>query len=148
MTAPLSRTPTLVRAGGILVLSNKCAETVYDGEATRVAHIFPSLNSETNGAEGSFKLVEDDGKTNEHAEKGVFTELELSFQVGLGERGRQDVVVDVKELNNTYSLPYDIIWFILPPGDDRKLKTAAGSTKKTAEKKAEDGRAMLGLYLT
>ncbi|CEL62592.1 alpha-glucosidase [Rhizoctonia solani AG-1 IB] len=148
MTAPLSRTPTLVRAGGILVLSNKCAETVYDGEATRVAHIFPSLNSETNGAEGSFKLVEDDGKTNEHAEKGVFTELELSFQVGLGERGRQDVVVDVKELNNTYSLPYDIIWFILPPGDDRKLKTAAGSTKKTAEKKAEDGRTMLGLYLT
>ncbi|CAE6391128.1 unnamed protein product [Rhizoctonia solani] len=147
MNAPLSRTPVLVRAGGILVLSNKCAETVYDGETTRVAHIFPSLSSKTDGAKGSFKLIEDDGKTNEHAEKGVFTELELSFQVNLGEKGEQNVEVDVKELKTAYSLPYKIVWFILPPGDGRKLKTAAGSMKRTSEQKADDGRVMFGVYL-
>ncbi|KAF8685452.1 glycosyl hydrolase 31 family [Rhizoctonia solani] len=147
MDAPLSRTPALVRAGGILVLSNKCAETVYDGEATRVAHIFPSLNSESNGATGSFKLVEDDGKTNEHAEKGIFTELEISFQVNPGEKGKQEVQVDVKELNSAYPLPYTVIWFILPPGDGRKLKAAAGSTRKTSDQKSDDARVMLGLHL-
>ncbi|KAH7338167.1 glycosyl hydrolases family 31-domain-containing protein [Rhizoctonia solani] len=113
--APLSRTPVLVRAGGILVLSNKCTETVYDGEATRVAHIFPGLSSQVDGAKGFFKLVEDDGKSNEHVERGAFTELELSFQVDPGEKGQQVVEVDVEELNNSYNLPYSVVWFILPP---------------------------------
>ncbi|CAE6448403.1 hypothetical protein ACGC1H_005534 [Rhizoctonia solani] len=147
LDAPLSRTPVLVRAGGILVLSNKCTETVYDGGATRVAHIFPSLSSQVDGVKGSFKLVEDDGKTNEHTEKGIYTEIELSFQVTAGEKGQQAIEVDVKELNNSYALPYNIIWFILPPGDDRKLRVPAGSTRKTSEQKADNNRAMLGIHL-
>ncbi|CUA71205.1 alpha-glucosidase [Rhizoctonia solani] len=146
--APLSRTPVLVRAGGILVLSNKCTKTVYDGETTRVAQIFPSLNSQVDGAKGSFRLVEDDGKTNDHAEKGAFTELELSFQVGSGEKGQQVVEVDVKELKNAYALPYSVIWFVLPVGDSRKLSVSTGSGRKTSEQKAEDGRAMLGVHLS
>ncbi|KDN45363.1 hypothetical protein RSAG8_04950, partial [Rhizoctonia solani AG-8 WAC10335] len=148
MDAPLSRTPVLVRAGGILVLSNKCTETVYDGGATRVAHIFPSLGSQVDGTKGSFKLVEDDGKTNEHTEKGAFTELELSFQVGPGAKGEQAIEVDVKELNNSYALPYKIVWFILPPGDNRKLRVPAGLARKTSEQKADDGRTMLGIHLS
>ncbi|KAG8732857.1 hypothetical protein FRC11_010456 [Ceratobasidium sp. 423] len=148
MDAPLPRTPVLVRAGGVLVLSNKCAATVYDGEATRVAHIFPSLNSQVDGAKGSFKLVEDDGKTNEHAEKGSFAELELSFQVSPGEKGQQTVEVDIKELSNSYTLPYNIIWFILPIEDTRKLRVPAGSTRKTSEQKADDGRVMFGIHLS
>ncbi|KAG8689890.1 hypothetical protein FRC11_015020 [Ceratobasidium sp. 423] len=148
MDAPLSRTPVLVRAGGILVLSNKCTATVYDGETTRVAHIFPSLSSQVDGAKGSFKLVEDDGKTNEHVEKGVFTELELSFQVGPGEKGQQTVEVDVKELSNSYVLPYNVVWFILPLGDSRKLRAPAGSVRKTSEQKADDGRVMFGIHLS
>ncbi|CAE6415464.1 unnamed protein product [Rhizoctonia solani] len=144
--APLSRTPVLVRAGGILVLSNKCTETVYDGEATRVAHIFPSSSSQAGGAKGSFKLVEDDGKSNEHVEKGAFTELELSFQVG--EKGQQVVEVDVKELSNSYNLPYSVIWFILPLGDNRKLRVPTGSARKTSEQKADDGRVMFGVHIS
>ncbi|KAJ1304276.1 hypothetical protein OPQ81_005436 [Rhizoctonia solani] len=135
MDAPLSRTPVLARAGGILVLSNKCTETVYDGGTTRVAHIFPSLNSQAHGATGSFRLVEDDGKTNEHVEKGAFTELELSFQAQPGEKGQQIVEVDVKELSKSYALPFNVIWFILPLGDNRKLRVPLGSTRKTSEEK-------------
>ncbi|CAE6422163.1 unnamed protein product [Rhizoctonia solani] len=146
--APLSRTPVLVRAGGILVLSNKCTKTVYDRETTRVAQIFPSLNSQVDGAKGSFRLVEDDGKTNDHAEKGAFTELELSFQVGSGEKGQQVVEVDVKELKNAYALPYNVIWFVLPVRDSRKLRVSTGSGRKTSEQKAEDGREMLGVHLS
>ncbi|CUA68775.1 hypothetical protein RSOLAG22IIIB_03635 [Rhizoctonia solani] len=147
MDAPLSRTPVLVRAGGILVLSNKCTDTVYDGGATRVAHIFPSIRSQADGSKGTFKLVEDDGKTNEHTENGAFTELELNFQVSPGEKAEQEIEVDVKELNNSYTLPYDVVWFILPLGDNRKLRVPAGSTRKTSEQKADDGRAMLGVHL-
>ncbi|CAE6538194.1 unnamed protein product [Rhizoctonia solani] len=147
MDAPLSRTPVLVRAGGILVLSNKCTDTVYDGGATRVAHIFPSIRSQVDGSKGTFKLVEDDGKTNEHTENGAFTELELNFQVSPGEKAEQEIEVDVKELNNSYTLPYDVVWFILPLGDNRKLRVPAGSTRKTSEQKADDGRAMLGVHL-
>ncbi|CAE6422966.1 unnamed protein product [Rhizoctonia solani] len=148
LDAPLSRTPVLVRAGGILVLSNKCTKTVYDGEATRVAHIFPSPNPQVDGAKGSFRLVEDDGKTNDHAEKGTFTELELVFRADPGGNGQQEVEVDVKELQKSYALPYSIIWFILPAGDKRKLRTSTGSGRKTSGKKAEDGRVMLGVHLS
>ncbi|KAG9127037.1 hypothetical protein FRC07_000922 [Ceratobasidium sp. 392] len=138
--APISKTPVLVRAGGILVLGGKCANTVYDGEGLRVAHIFPSPSPKALGARGTFTLVEDDGKTNAHVNEGVHTELEIGFQVEDGE----DVEVDLKVLHSAYAVPYDVIWFVLPVRDTRKLKSK--SETKTEARKSDDGRNMLGVY--
>lgn len=120
---------------------------MYDGDTTRTAHIFPSLTPQAHGARGSFKLIEDDGKTNDHVERGSFTELELGFHVVASEDGKQYVEVDVKTLHNSYTLPYDVIWFVLPVGDARELRVASGSTRKTSTREA-DGRRMFGVYLS
>lgn len=141
--APLSRTPVLVRAGGILVLSQKCSNTVYDGDATRTAHIFPSPTSATDGASGSFTLIEDDGKTNAHVERGVYSQVELSFRVA----GAQSVEVDVKVVKDSYALPYDTVWFALPIGDKRELCIAEGSGKGASVREVREGRSMLGIRL-
>ncbi|QRV77708.1 glycoside hydrolase family 31 protein [Ceratobasidium sp. AG-Ba] len=140
LDAPITRTPALVRAGGILVLGNKCANTVYDGNTLRVAHIFPSLAPQNAGATGSFTLIEDDGKTNAHVDQGVYTEVEVTFQV----QDKGCVEVDVKVLHNAYELLYDVIWFVLPIGDNREMK--AKGNVKSETKTGEDGRIMLGVY--
>ncbi|QRV92527.1 glycoside hydrolase family 31 protein [Ceratobasidium sp. AG-Ba] len=140
LDAPITRTPALVRAGGILVLGNKCANTVYDGNTLRVAHIFPSLAPQNPGATGSFTLIEDDGKTNAHVDQGVYTEVEVMFQV----QDKGCVEVDVKVLHNAYQLLYDVIWFVLPIGDNREMK--AKGNVKSETKTGEDGRVMLGVY--
>lgn len=129
------------------MLSEKCANTAYDGDTTRIAHIFPSPTSKVYGATGSFKLVEDDGKSNDHVEKGAFTELELSFQVAPGEKDQHFVEVDVKTLKDSYALPYEIIWFVLPPKDKREIRLVSSSAKKTSTRKADDGRTMLGVHV-
>ncbi|KAG8764033.1 hypothetical protein FRC12_008332 [Ceratobasidium sp. 428] len=138
--APVSKTPVLVRAGGILVLGGKCTSTVYDGEMLRVAHIFPSPSPKNPGATGSFTLVEDDGKTNAHVNEGVYTELEVSFLA----EDEEYIEVDVKVLHNAYAVPYDVIWFVLPVKDKRKMKAKSGTN--TEVKVGDDGRVMLGVH--
>lgn len=73
--APLARTPTLVRAGGILILGGACERNIYDGVGSRTALLFPAPGGDSHG---SFTLIEDDGVSNEHTDEGAYTELVVS----------------------------------------------------------------------
>jgi len=147
--APLSRIPTFVRGGGILVLGGRCANTIGDGVTSRTALLFPSPTSaETrsvsssapiseSGLHGSFTLIEDDGRSNNHTLRGGFTEIEISFKVTGSDHG--DVVqVDYKLINEGYwPLPYRSIKLCLPAGDHRKIVGAGG--KHVTTRSGENG---------
>ncbi|TDL29099.1 hypothetical protein BD410DRAFT_3704 [Rickenella mellea] len=146
LDAPLERTPVLVRAGGIIVLGGPCEKNVYDGVHQRTALIFPSPatssksakpDTKRSGMSGSFTLIEDDGRTNDHTDKGVYTELELTFAVVDGGNGEEVIEVDCAVVKGGYKLPYDAIWFELPLGDEREVRAAKG---KIETKRAADGR--------
>ncbi|KAJ7782318.1 glycosyl hydrolases family 31-domain-containing protein [Mycena maculata] len=122
LDAPLPRTPTLVRSGGVLVLGGECKRNIYDGVASRMALVFPAPMGKS---AGSFTLVEDDGVTNAHTGAGVYTEIILSFAASEAE-----VVVDYEVVHGAYKLPYDVIWFELPKGDRRKVVVKGGKTER------------------
>ncbi|KAJ7071961.1 glycosyl hydrolases family 31-domain-containing protein [Mycena amicta] len=128
LDAPLARTPTLVRAGGIMVLGGACTNNIYDGIAERTALIFPAP---IGSSQGSFALIEDDGRTNAHTRDGKFTELTVSF-----ESTEAEVVVDVEVVKGEYELPYDVVWFELPQGDKRKVSVKA--EKEARSRQLED----------
>lgn len=130
------------------MLSEKCSNTAYDGDTTRTAHIFPSPTNNADGVTGSFTLIEDDGKTNAHVERGIFTEIKLSFRVAPDNQGSQRVEVGVEIATHSYDLPYDIIWFVLPVGDTRELCLAPGSGKGAPVRETRDGRSVFGVRLT
>ncbi|KAJ6594391.1 glycosyl hydrolases family 31-domain-containing protein [Mycena capillaripes] len=125
LDAPLERTPTLVRAGAVLILGGACARNIYDGVASRTALVFPAPTGESRG---SFTLIEDDGVSNEHTGKGVYTELVVSFAATEAE-----VVVDYEVVHGAYKLPYEVIWFELPVGDKRKLVVKEGKKDRRKE---------------
>ncbi|KAI5478030.1 hypothetical protein MNV49_005493 [Pseudohyphozyma bogoriensis] len=114
LDAPLSRTPALVRSGGILVLGGVCTRNIFDGITERTAHIFPSP---TKASEGTFTLIEDDGKSNDHTSKKVYTEIELAFKSA----DATTVEVSYAVVHGKYKLPYDTIFWALPEGDQRKV---------------------------
>lgn len=130
--APLHRTPVLVRAGGILLLGAPCSHTIYDGTTSRTALIFPSpsLTTSTSGSSGTFTLIEDDGGTNAHLEKGEFTELQLSFAI---RAGGDEIEVGCKVVHGGYALPYREMAFELPAGDARQVVAAAGQQGRVAQ---------------
>ncbi|KAJ7091907.1 glycosyl hydrolases family 31-domain-containing protein [Mycena belliarum] len=119
LDAPLARTPTLVRAGGVLVLGGACKRNIYDGIASRTALIFPAPSG---ASSGSFTLVEDDGVSNDHTGRGTYTELVVSFTAS----GSDAVIVDCEVVKGAYKLPYEVIWFELPVGDARKVVVKGG----------------------
>ncbi|KAJ7761077.1 glycosyl hydrolases family 31-domain-containing protein [Mycena metata] len=122
LDAPLARTPTLVRAGGILILGGACERNIYDGVASRTALVFPAPSGDS---QGSFTLIEDDGVSNDHTAKGVYTELVISFAATSTE-----VVVGYEVVHGAYKLPYEVIWFELPVGDKRKVMVKRGKTER------------------
>ncbi|KAJ6494934.1 glycosyl hydrolases family 31-domain-containing protein [Mycena vulgaris] len=124
LDAPLTRTPTLVRAGGVLVLGGACTRNIYDGVGSRTALVFPAP---AGASSGRFTLVEDDGVSNDHTGKGVYTELVLSFSAAAGGR---EVVVDCEVVHGAYRLPYKVIWVELPVGDQRKVVVKGGKTAR------------------
>lgn len=119
--APLARTPVLVRGGGILVLGGRCTSNIYDSINSRTVLIFPSSSLCPSGLSGSFTLVEDDGRTNEHLEQGVYTELDLHFAVK-----EDEVEVWWELVHGGYCLPYREIAWQLPKGDRRTIVAARG----------------------
>ena len=121
MEADLARTPVLARGGAILVLGGPCSSTIYDGVASRTVRIFPSPSSASSGHTGSFALIEDDGRSNDHLAEGKYTEIELSFKAHGDEVEVRSTVV-----HGQYALPYDYIEWELPKGDSRKLVLGAG----------------------
>lgn len=130
---PINRTPVFVRAGGILVLGGVCANTIHDGSYTRVAHLFPAPTSSSllsppskSCLEGSFTLVEDDGHTNDHTLRGIYSDIILSFRVIQGEE--DIVVVDYNVVHSGYHLPFGAIEIRLPEGDKRRIVAADGKT--------------------
>ncbi|KAJ7121284.1 glycosyl hydrolases family 31-domain-containing protein [Mycena crocata] len=131
LDAPLERTPALVRAGGVLILGGACQRNIYDGVASRTAIVFPAPTGESRG---SFTLIEDDGVSNDHTAKGVYTELFVSFSVSAAGK---EVVVDYEMVHGAYKLPYEVIWFELPVGDARKLVVKQG---KKERRKTEGGK--------
>ncbi|KAF7357793.1 BZ3500-MvSof-1268-A1-R1-Chr3-1g06135 protein [Mycena venus] len=122
LDAPLERTPALVRAGAIIILGGTCERNIYDGVASRTALVFPAPTGESRG---SFTLIEDDGVSNDHTDKGVYTELVVSFAATEGE-----VFVDYEVVHSAYKLPYEVIWFELPVGDKRQLVVKGGKTER------------------
>jgi alpha-glucosidase len=111
-----------VRAGAILILGGACTRNIYDGVASRTALVFPAPSGDS---QGSFTLIEDDGVSNDHTGKGVYTELVVSFAATEAE-----VVVDYQVVHGAYKLPYEVIWFELPRGDKRKLVVKGGKTER------------------
>lgn len=145
--APISYTPTFVRDGGILVLGGKCSNNVMDGLGYRVALIFPTPKSnlkaavgDSLGASGSFTLVEDDGITNDHMKKSTYCELRLSFQVS---SDHDQIIIDVDIIHRGYQVPYKVIWFLLPQGDERKMVGKGGTDLQQSS--YHDGRTMAGV---
>ncbi|KAJ7485732.1 glycosyl hydrolases family 31-domain-containing protein [Mycena latifolia] len=139
MDAPLERTPTLVRAGGVLVLGGACARNIYDGVASRTALVFPAPSGASNGR---FILIEDDGVSNDHTGRGVYAELVLSFTAA---GANAEVVVDCKVVKGAYKLPYDVIWFELPVGDARKIVVKGG---KTERRRQNGGKEEVGIVVS
>ncbi|KAJ7267606.1 glycosyl hydrolases family 31-domain-containing protein [Mycena haematopus] len=122
LAAPLERTPTLVRAGAVLVLGGACTRNIYDGVASRTALLFPAP---AGASQGSFTLIEDDGVSNDHTGAGVYTELVVSFSAT-----EAAVVVDYEVVRGAYKLPYEVIWFELPRGDERKVVVRREKTER------------------
>jgi alpha-glucosidase len=139
LDAPLARTPTLVRSGGIFVLGGACTRNIYDGVAERTALIFPAP---TGDSRGKFTLIEDDGMSNAHTGQGVYTELLLSFKAAAP---GGVVVVDYEVVHGGYKLPYDVIWFELPASDVRKVVVKGGKTEK--RRLHADGREEIGITI-
>lgn len=134
--APLSRTPVLVRAGGMLVLGGACSRNIYDGTTSRTILIFPApafSSSSDAGRRGSFRLVEDDFRSNDHTRRGTYTELELSFEIA------QDgaIVVKSERLHDEWKLPYREIAWQLPAGDSREIRAEPNGSGR--EVQGEDG---------
>jgi alpha-glucosidase len=121
--APLEYTPVLVRGGGILVLGGQCTKNIYDGMDERTIQIFPvpSASNSLAGRRGSFTLVEDDGKSNDHTTKGNYTEMVISFEVV-----DETVVIEVEVVKGEYELGYEVLWFELPMDDEREMVGARG----------------------
>lgn len=132
LDAPLERTPVLVRGGGILVLGGKCTKNIYDGTNERTVLVFPapssSSSSSASGQKGSFTLIEDDGKSNDHTNpsRRGYTEIFLSFTVV---EGGESVEVDFEVVHRRFELPYEVVWFELPRGDRRTLKVREGKVE-------------------
>lgn len=145
--APLERIPILVKAGGILVLGGKCTRNIYDGQFVREVLIFPSPTPrstsssstskvERSGTKGSFTLIEDDGKTNDHTLSNIYSEVIISFSVEVilsqsdeavaVEEEVEVVIIDYKVIHNLYEVKYREIEFVLPKGDNRKLIAGEG----------------------
>ncbi|SCV71199.1 BQ2448_2787 [Microbotryum intermedium] len=120
MDAPLSRTPTLVRAGGILVLGPACKNNISESFRSRHVLIFPS--STKIGCFGRFTLIEDDGVSNEHTLNGIYTELEVWFRV----RSAEEVEVGFEVSRNKYVTKWKSLTWELPKGDGRKIVAAEG----------------------
>lgn len=126
----MSRTPTLVRAGGILVLGGVCSRNIFDGTGERDTLIFPAPHKHASGTKGSFTLIEDDGTSNDHTDKGFFTELDLSFVTISTDR----VEVAVQTIRHQYVLPYSTMLWLLPSGDERVLVDVEGKILEQVEK--------------
>ncbi|PRP78004.1 polyamine transporter 3, partial [Planoprotostelium fungivorum] len=114
MAAPLSRCPTLVRAGGILVLGGVCQTHAFDraGRTERTVLLFPGPS----GGEGEFTLVEDDGRTNDAGFRGVFSEISIRFEADASE-----VRVEMETKRGDYKGQWDY-HFKLPDGDTRTIR--------------------------
>ena len=83
------------------------------------------------GSHGSFTLIEDDGQSNDHTLRGVYTEIELSFKVTSAEH--EEVVEVDYELTHAgyWPLPYSSIELRLPASDNRKIVAAEGKSVRT-----------------
>lgn len=129
--APLNRTPTFVRAGGIMILGGECKNSVVDGSQERTVILFlapsiPSASIPLGSMSGSFPLIEDDGYSNDHTIKDVFTEILITFSANKG--ALDQIVVDYQVVHAGYRLPYDAINVRLPHGDERIIVSAPGKT--------------------
>ncbi|KAF7305934.1 Glycosyl hydrolases family 31-domain-containing protein [Mycena chlorophos] len=141
LEAPLTRTPVLVRSGGILVLGGPCTNNIYDGVGERTALVFPAPQGTS---KGRFVLIEDDGRTNAHTAESKFTELLLSFKAS-----EKQVEVGVEVLEGGYALPYNVIWFELPRRDGRKVVVvrAAGGPGNEGGVRMVDGKMQTGVLV-
>jgi len=82
------------------------------------------------GSYGSFILIEDDGQSNDHTLRGVYTEIELSFKVTYAEH-EEVVEVDYELTHAGWPLPYSSIELRLPASDNRKIVVAEGKSVRT-----------------
>lgn len=81
---------------------------------------------------GSFTLIEDDFRSNDHSSKGVYTELRLSFEVV-----DDAIEVDYDVVHGEWKLPYDSLAWHLPTGDGRTVRVKPGRAEGRMTK--EDG---------
>ena len=123
--APLDRCPTLVRDGGIIVLSPPVTDYLAlptPSPRTRTVCVYPTpadvLAEGRPGqrtSRGSFSLIEDDGCSNDAATDGLYTEISVFF-----EADEVRVVVGAYVVRAGYAATWDID-FLLPAGDERRV---------------------------
>lgn len=118
LDAPLDVLPTLVRDGGMIVLGPPCErharEHIGNVRQARHVQLFPRPEGDS---KGQFRLIEDDGTSNEATRHGRFTELRLYFDA-VGSASKIQVGVDVGQVG------FSGVWtfsFEMPEGDGRAL---------------------------
>jgi alpha-glucosidase len=112
IAAPLDRPSMLARSGTIIPLGKPMRFVGSDPDDYRALYTFPDP---VDGV-GSFRLVEDDGKTNEYLE-GKRTVLEIMLV-----SSPETIELKIYSLQSGFSLSYDILHVILPPGESRPFK--------------------------
>ncbi|KAK4049956.1 hypothetical protein OIV83_003780 [Microbotryomycetes sp. JL201] len=120
--APLEKIPMLVRAGGALMLGGPCTRNIYDGINERTLIVFPAPFKHPSGQTGTFTLIEDDFRSNNHTGKGAYTEVQFWFKVV----DEDTVGVGYDVVKKDWPLSYKDVAVRLPPGDARRIVAGDG----------------------
>jgi alpha-glucosidase len=114
IAAPLERPSMLARAGAVIPLGKVMRFVDSEPDDYRALYIFP----EPGYGSGSFRLMEDDGKTNAYLE-GERTVLEI-----LVSSSPDTIEIRIAWIQSGYALPYTHLHVMLPPGETRPVKSA------------------------
>ncbi len=114
LAAPLERTPLLARAGGIIPMGRSMRHVGAVPDDLRRAYAFlPPGAGRASGV-----IYEDDGRSFAYQRGGMTT---VTLEV---EGGEQTLACQAKALGG-YPLPYRTLEFVFPPGETRRVLSAA-----------------------
>lgn len=116
--APLEHIPLFVRSGGIIPMGKNMRHVGEQPDDLRQIHLFPHPGT----GKGSFSLTEDDGVSFGYREGG-YTELKLDIDAK-----SEQISLDIKAVNNGFSLPYHDFEIVLPMSENRPVDVRKDDT--------------------
>ncbi|KAJ3333145.1 hypothetical protein HDU76_011062 [Blyttiomyces sp. JEL0837] len=139
LSVPLERCGGLLAHAGAMISTGPVFNYVGQPNADneRVVLCFPVPFEGTAKIRYEGILIEDDGETRD----APTSEIKLFMEVS-----KSDVVVDAHFIKNDFSIGYKVLWFVLPFGDKRSLKTL--TNKNVQKRKGDDGREQIGLLIS